>query len=884
MSEPREHAPPRLAIALVTALVPAAVRDALIGDLLEAFDERAREHGVRRARRWFWRESLAAVITFRGGRRLSSPISARVSWMDAILADARSAVRALRRAPAFTLLCVLTLAIGIGATTAIFSVVNPVLLRPLAYPHPERVMMVWERGADGLPSNLGFPTIQDLARDSRAIERAAAIGSWLPTLTGTGDAERLHGDRVSWTYFQLLGVRPALGRDFAEIEDHPGANRVVILSDALWRRRFGADSSIVGRSISLDGAPYLVAGVMPATFDNIVSPDAQLWRVLGYDLSQPWACRTCRHLRMVARLRPAVSAAVAQQELDRVSADLVKRFPREYPAAGTLVVSLQDDATKGVRPVLLAVLGAVMLLLLIAVANVSNLQLARGMRREGELAIRVALGANRVRLARQLVAEGLTLALLGGAAGVATAYSAVGALVSHLPATVPRMAEIRVDASALALASAVTLVLGVIVGLVPAWHGGRTSVYSSLRDAARVVGAGPRAARAGLVVSEVALALMLLAGTGLLARSMVRLLSVDPGFDPAHVLTVDVQATGSRYADDAAVLANHDRIREAVAALPGVTSVGTTSQLPLAGNIDRYGVLAEDRPLANPELAPYADRYTVSGDLLRALGISIVRGRAFLPIELRDSVPHVVIVSQSLARRIWGNEDAIGKRVRMGGDGPWSSVVGVAGDVRHSGLDEVASMQTYVPERQWRSLDNQVVLVVRTIGNPGELAAAVRRAVRSVDSTQPITRVSTMEQVVATSTAQRRLALTLFTAFAIAAIVLAAAGVYGVLSGTVAERRREIGVRTALGASPRNILAMLLRQGARLALAGIAVGLAGALALGRTLSSMLFGIEPTDPLTLIGVALLLVAVALGASLVPALRAMRIDPMETLRAE
>ena len=889
--EPRSTDPPRLAVWLLDRLVPAAEREAFLGDLCEEFRAARLEcAGERRARRWFWRQTLVALATLptvrrprQGGASLPSPIGDPL--VLSFLSDLRHGARLLRRAPAFTALATLTLGVGIGATTAIFSVVNPVLLRSLPYPTPDRLVALWERDADGGPSNTGFATFSDVARESRSVERVAVTGEWQPTLTGSELAERLAGQRVSSAYFAVLGVRPSLGREFVPAEDVPDQRHVVVLAHGLWMRRFGGDSSVVGRAIALDGVAHTVAGVLPASFDDVLAPDAQIYRVLGYEESQPWACRTCRHLRMVARLRPGVTRDAAAAELDRLSALLVRAHPSEYPAAGMIVVPLQEEVTRSFRPALLAVIGAATLVLLIAAANVANLQLARAMRREGEFAVRAALGAGRARLTRQLLAEGLLLAALGGVVGLVVAQVALPALRSRLPETLPRLAAVRLDLAALAIASVVTLLLGVAIGLVPAWRGGQPSVFDTLRGGSRLGASGRHVARAGLVVSEVALALMLLAGAGLLSRSLVRLLSVDVGFDPTKLLTLQVQATGPKYESDAAVFANHDRIREAVLALPGVAGVGIASQLPLGGNMDAFGVAAEDRPLANPELAPSADRYAVSPDFMRTMRIGVVRGRGFTDADARDSGEKVVIVSAALAAKVWPGEDPLGKRIRIGGPTrPWRQVVGVARNVRHSGLDATVTHQIYIPERQFWSADNQVALVVRATGDAAALASAVRRAVQSVDPGQPVTKVATMDQVVATSTAQRRLALILFASFAGAALLLAAAGIYGVLAGSVTERAREIGLRSALGATPRDILALVLVQGARLAVVGLAIGIAGALGLGRFLQGLLYDVRPADPLTLGGVAAVLALVAVLACLVPARRALRVDPMAALRSD
>jgi putative ABC transport system permease protein len=797
----------------------------------------------------------------------------------------RHAVRLVRRSPGFTALCVLTLGLSIGATTAIFSVVNPVLLRSLPYPDADRLVMVWERDADGAPSNTTFATYSDLVARARSIQRAAALGGWQPTLSEPGNAERVQGARVSWTYFRVLGVRPAIGRDFVEAEDNRSAELAVILSHGLWMRRYGGDRSIVGRAIPIDGAPHNVVGVLPPSFDNVLSPNAQIWRVLRYETSSPSACRTCRHLRMVARLRPEVTREQAAAELDRLSGVLMREHPRDYPAAGMHVVRLQEQVTRSLRPVLFAVVGATALVLLIAIANVTSLQLARAMRREGEFAVRSALGAGRGRLVQQLLAEGLLVATLGGLAGVLVAVGALPALLARLPQELPRLAAVRVDVAALGVAATITLVIGILIGLTPAWRGGRASVFDTLRGGTRVAGFPRHVARAGLVVAEIALALMLLAGAGLLSRSLLGLLAVDTGFQPANLLTLGVQATGNRYDSAAKVFAYHDRVRGAVLAVPGVIGVGLTSQLPLAGNMDTYGIRAKDKPLARPELAPYADRYTVSHDFMQTMRIPLLRGRYFTPADNRDSTPPVVIVSAALAAKIWPGEDAVGKQIQLGSpDSPWRAVVGVAANVRHSGLDATVTQQVYMPSRQWPFPDFWVTLVVRTRGDPASLAAAVRRAVRSIDPDQPITSVATMDQVIAASTAQRRLALLLFAAFAGVALLLAAAGIYGVIAGSVAERTREIGVRAALGATPGDILRMVLLQGARLAALGLAIGIAGALGFGRVLETLLYGIKPADPFTLGGVSVILAAIAGAACLVPARRALEVDPVTALRAD
>ena len=877
--------PPRLARRLLErGLGGSTAGDALFGDLLEEY-ERRRSRGDRPGRldRWFWRETIVA-LTIARPRRDPRPLHSGESPVQRFLADLRYSSRLLRRVPVFTSVCVLTIALGIGATTAVFSVVYPVLIQPLPYPDPDQLMLVWEREADGSRMNTSFATYTDLTAGATTLAGTAAIGSWQPIISEGGEPERLTGDRVSSAYFDVLGVRPALGGGFRREHDTPGENRVIILSHGLWRRRFGGDSGIVGRSVALNDIPHEVVGVMPASFENVISPDAQLWRVLGYEASQPWACRTCRHIRMIARVRDGVAPATARNEINARSSALVAQYPGDYPAAGIHLVPVQEEVTRASRPTLLVLAAAVGLLLLLATANVATLQLTRAMRREHELAIRAALGAGRARLTQQLLTEGILLALLGGAGGVLVARLGLPALLAQLPDRLPRLDAVRLDLTALAVAAGLTLVLAVAIGLAPAWQG-RLPIAGALRDGVRLTSSRRRVARSALVATEVALALVLLAGAGLLASSLSRLMERSPGFDPKGVLALEVQASGAAYETDAAVYQNHERMLTAVAALPGVAEVGIASQLPLGGSLDMYGVAAQDRPLANPALAPSADRYVVSSGFMRAMGIPLLRGRGFTRADEDTAATKVVIVSAALAERIWGTEDPIGRRVQSGGpEAPWREVVGVAGNVRHSSLDSDLTQQVYVPERQWPWSDAQVTLVVRTAGDAAAIARSVREAVRAVDPTQPITRQATMERIIATTTAHRRLALVLFAAFSLTALVMAAAGIYGVLAGSVIERTREIGLRAALGATPARILALVLGQGARLVVVGLVGGLAGAVVLGRVLRGLLFGVAPGDPRTLGLVTVVLAVVALLACLVPVVRALRVDPVTALRAE
>jgi putative ABC transport system permease protein len=803
--------------------------------------------------------------------------------VDSALADLRYASRRLRATPGFTSITVLTLALGIGATTAIWSAVNAVLFRPLPYPAASRIAAVWDRATDGSHVDVTFGTLREVAERARSFDALAAMKPWQPTATGPAEPERLNGQRVSASYFRVFGVAPALGRDFAGEDDRVGAANIVILSDALWRRRFGADRTIIGRAITLDDDSYVVIAVMPKGFESAVASSAEIWSPLLYDMSQGRAWG--HHLRMLGRLRPGVTIEDAGRELDAIARTRVAEFPRQPWAdlrGGLQVSSLQDDITRGVRPALLAILGAVALVLVIVCVNVTNLLLARGAQRRGEFAVRTALGASRARLVRQLLTESLLVAAAGGAAGMAVAVMGVGTIVRLSPPELPRVASIGVDGTAFLFGLAITTIIGLAFGAIPALHAVRSDPNVDLQRASRRTAGGHRGTRDALVVAEVALALLLLVSSGLMLRSIERLFSVTSGFDASNVLTMQVQTSGHRFDSDSTRWQFFEQVLDAARRVPGANSAAFTSQLPLSGDADMYGVHFDPAVANDPAETGGTFRYAVSPGYLETMRIPLRRGRV---LESRDraGAPLVAVISEALAKRRLPGVDPIGRRLKIG-DGPLYTVVGVVGNVKQVSLALSESDAVYTTPSQWRFADNAMSLVIRTRGDAAALAPTVREAVWSVDKDQPIVRVATMSGLLAGSAASRRFALTLFEAFALAALVLAAAGIYGVLAGSVVERSREIGVRAALGASRADIVSLVLRQGLRLTGLGVGLGLVAAVVATQALVTMLFGISRLDPVTYVGVVALLAATAVIACAVPAWRAARVDPVTTLRAE
>ena len=804
---------------------------------------------------------------------------------ETVLADVRYGVRRLWRSPGFTAVTVATLGLGIGSATAMLSVAGPVLVQTLPFPNVERIHAIWDQTQAGARAEMTFGSFVELQERSRTIEATAATRAWQPTLTGPDIPERLEGQGVSADYFRVFGVAPRIGRNFETRDDVPRAAPVVVISDRLWRRRFAADPQIVGRQVTLDGFGYEIIGVMPASFQHRLMPVADVWRALQYDRTLPsfqgreWG----HHLRMFVRLRPGVGRRDAVTELDQITRDGVARFVRPPWASmpdGLLVEPLHADLTREARPAMVAVVAAAALLLLIACVNVVNLLLGRDAQRRAEFAMRTALGAGRARLIRQLLTETLVLSGLGGLAGVLVAYVFVRTLVLLGAEGLPQAANIALETPVFAIAFAITVLAGLAVGLAPACS--NRDLKGGVPQGAWHASPSHRLSRRALVVAEVAFALVLLVGAGLLFQSLRHLFAISPGFENRDVLTMQVQVAGRNFSDPAAVHRFFEQARETVAQLPGVVDAALTSQLPLSGDSDVYGLRFESATATAADGGAF--RYAVSPEYFQAMGIPLRRGRLITGQD-HATAPLSVVISESLARSTFPDSDPIGQRLHIGPtDRPWFTIVGVVGDVKQESLETNWLNAVYVAPAQWHFPDRAFWLVIKTRGNAEALAPAIRGAVWSVDKDQPIVRVATLERIVAATARVRSFALLLFEAFGLAALLLTAVGIYGVVSSGVTDRRREIGIRTALGAPRTTILTSVIGEGVRLSVLGVGIGLVAAAAATRGLTSLLFGISPIDPPSYVAVVLLLLGVTIAACWFPARRAASVDPAQTLRSE
>jgi len=808
--------------------------------------------------------------------------------------DLRYAFRAMLRAPAFTVTALIALALGVGGTSAIFSVVDAVLLRPLPLGHPERLVAILHRRDNPVaPANY-----LDWKQQSTAFEQMGAAEYWTPSITGDGPPEKVQGLRLTTGALALAGVRPAIGRLFVAGEDEPGREHEAVLAWGFWQRHFAGNRSIIGHTVTLDAEPYTIVGVMPPGFDYPMfwAHGVQLWAPLA--LGARSASRSGQSLRVLAKLKPGINLERARAEMAGIAA----RLDRLYPGTNrnVTVTPLRDLVVGDVRPALLVLLGAVGFVLLLACANVAHMLLARGAAREREITIRAALGASRPRIAQQLLTESVLLALMGGAIGLALAAYGVHALVALGGSGLPRADEIGLDARVVLFTVLVSVATGLIFGLAPASRGSRPSLVDSLREAGRGSSGSARQNRLRdlLVASEFALALVLLSGAGLAIRTFIALQSIDPGFNARGVLTMIVSVKGTANGAPGRRVAFMQQLLEGVRAVPGVARASAINHVPIIGDLWGLSFYIEGRELPKPGDAPSAAYRVMLPGYFDAMGIPFLRGRDVTAAD-RLGAPGVVVINEYMAKRYWPNEDPIGKRIaleRPSAATPWMTVIGVVKNVVRSDWAAPPAEEVYVP---WLQEGNYLAstgghvdmsLIIRARCRPGApcdaaaLAPAVRNVVWSIDHNIPVSDVTTMEQAETIATARPRFTLVLLAAFAAIALALAAVGVYGVMSYAVSRRVREIGVRLALGADPFTVMRMVVREGMTVAVAGAAVGVAGALLLTRSMASFLYGVRPSDPLTFVGVSGLLLGAALLASFLPARRAARTDPLVALRGE
>lgn len=812
--------------------------------------------------------------------------------METLLKDLRYGLRSLLKQPGFTVIAVVTLALGIGANTAMFSVINAVLLRPLPYHEPQRLVTIWEespeRGLYQMP--VSFANLRDWVDQNHTFDQISAYTFTNLNLIGAGEPARLDTVRVSSNLFSLIGAAPQLGRTFLPEEDREGANKVVILGHALWKNRFGSDPAIVDRSLTLDNQSYTVVGVMSPGFQFPVG-FGYMGKVLSdpIDLYVPIAATSNELQRgnysffALGRLKSGVTIDQARADMTTIESRLAEQYPDGNTGIGISLVPTQEQTVKEIRPALLVLLGAVAFLLLIACANIANLLLVRAASRQKEMAIRSALGASRLRVLRLLLTESLVLSLAGGVVGLLLAVWGTKALMALAPDNIPRLNEVGVDARVFGFAVAVSLVTGIAFGLVPALQAAKPDLNEALKEGLRgsmesTIG---KRTRGVLVAGEVALSLILLIGAGLMIKSFLRLQQMNLGFNPENVLAVHLELPDSKYAEDRQQAAFFQEALARLESVPGVESVGATTGLPLTLSIAGSDFRIEGRPEPEAGKEMIIETRSVSPGYFGTLGIPLLKGRDFSDRDKSDS-PAAAIINADLARIYFPNEDAIGRRISFDDRQSWMSIVGIVGDVKQMGLDSNAKPEVYFPYLQVAAPSMR--LVVRTVSNPLHAVAAVKNQIQTIDKDLPIDDAKSMQQLLAESTSGRRFNMLLLTLFAVVAVILAVVGIYGVMSYTVTQRTHEIGIRVALGAQPSDVFRIVIGQGMLLAMIGVAFGLVGAFALTRLMTTMLFGVEPTDPLTFICLSVLLIGVGLVACYLPGRRATKVDPLVALRAE
>lgn len=812
--------------------------------------------------------------------------------MAILIQDLRYGIRILLKNRGFTAVAVISLALGIGANTTIFSVVNAILLKSLPYKEPDRIVLVWGSvPSEGrVRSQVSATDVADWRSQNSVFEDVTTYQSLQPIISGIGDAERVPGMGVGDGYFKIIGAEPILGREFTPEEQIDGKDEVIILGYGLWQSRFGSDPNVVGTKVLLNSRPHTIVGVMPATLRSLpttlIDGPAEFYRPVGENYDED--ARSGRHLRAIARLKPKISIDQAQSEMSVIAGRLEQQHPAHNTGYGVRLVALPEDTVGGLRPTLLMLVGAVVFVLLIACANVGNLLLARSTSRQKEIAIRAALGASRIRLVRQFLTESVVLALVGGALGLLLSVWGTS-LIESIGSRVTRLLSgIAIDTRVLGFTILISILTGIIFGLAPALHLSSLDLNESLKEGSRGSSASRNPLRGGLVVSEVALALVLLVCAGLMIKSVMRLRDVSPGFNPDNMLTMNVSLPSAKYPKGPDQNAFFTRMLDRISVLPGVVTAELTSILPFSGNFDGRGLAVEDHPKPRGEEIS-VDLYIATPGYVRAMTIPLIKGRE-LAEQDTDKAPMAALINETMARELWPNEDPLGKRIKFPGSEknsqPWRTIVGVVGDVNQYALDRKPPMQIYLPEAQYPT--SSMTLVVRTSydsgGDPVGTIAAIRGEIRGMDPDQAVFNIATMETLLSDSISLRRFSMLLLIIFALVALALAAVGIYGVISFAVTQRTHEIGIRMALGARGMDILKLVVTRGLFLTLSGVAIGLVAAAGLTRFLQTLLYGVSATDPVTFIAISFLLTGVALGACFVPALRATKVDPMIALRYE